>query len=145
MVKGVACAGSEMLQNICTVLSTCTAPQYCPVASENSVTVLFSTTGAAGLTTLVIVKAAALLLALGVGVEPGAEGAGLTPGGRGGGLLALLTVVSTPLTTASVPDGELNVVEAPELSIRGGLGGFGDGGLGGGGAGLGAASKQTSV
>ena len=153
IVRGVACAGSEMLQNICVAPSTSTAPQYWPVASENSVTVEFSVTGASGSTAFVMVKAAAALLTV---VEPvvvlgGGEGAGSTPGGNGGGggasalaTLAVLTVVSTPLTTARVvPVGEVKEVWEPELSDNGGLGGLGGGGRGGGGGGLGAAQGRS--
>ncbi len=128
MVRGVACAGSVMLQSICIAPSTSTAPQYFPVASENSVTAEPSVTGAAGSTALVMVKAVAALSTVVVepgvvlGVVPGGgDGAGSSPGARGGGgggggvlalaTLAVLTVVSTPLMTASVvPVGEANDV-----------------------------------
>jgi hypothetical protein len=121
MVKGVACAGSVMLQSICVAPSTSTAPQYFPVASENSVTVEPSVTGAAGSMALVMVKAVAVLSTVVVepGVPGGGDGAGRSPGARGGGggvvsalaTLAVLTVVSTPLMTASVvPVGEENEV-----------------------------------
>jgi hypothetical protein len=65
----------------------------------------------------------------------------MLPGGAGG---AVATVVSTPLTTASVPTVEVNVVVTLGAMERGGGGGDGGGGPGEGGGGLGAAGRATA-
>ncbi len=96
MVTGVASAGSVMLHTICVPPATTTAPQYLPVSLDLSSTGVLSVMGSLGLAALETENEVA-----------GSGGGVVVPGGAGG---ALLTVVSTPLTTASVPAVEVKDV-----------------------------------